>query len=371
MKKIIRSGIEYFEEIRRFIETYLELKNEFEIDIMAAYAIGTYFYSQLPAYPYIYFDGMPGSGKTKAGQVMECVCNNAYITSGMTDRSMVRMIDDAHHVNSPDKDSDLRPDRGPLTLVYDEVDLSRQSGSGEQRRLVLSGYKKGIPFVILEEITVEKRKTYQPRTFETYCPKIFCAFRYPDPEIRSRCIVIRMVPGMNPDITHTTPLGRKGEMQKFRGSVKTFCESKSHEILSLWNELKMPRHFLGRTVELWKPLLIAAKLVDQETYDKMLIIAGDYQAEELARMRDHPHCLVVEALTEAVKASGWYSNKDLMLDVSEKDDNITSEKLGYIMRDLGFPARRSSEGVQYSVTMEKLSGLVLYYGIELKDVRKA
>jgi hypothetical protein len=124
----ITANEQLFQAFKRKFEFYLELPDERLYDLLTLWVIGTHFHPLFNTYPYIYVGGISLSGKTKVLTLCSCLGFNSVLCADLSTAVLYRLIQD-----------------GRCSLFIDEAeDLHNRYLSADFRRILLSGYKKGL-----------------------------------------------------------------------------------------------------------------------------------------------------------------------------------------------------------------------------------
>ena len=284
----------------------------------SVWAAGTYVFQAFLSYPYLYFAGEKGSGKTKAEDVLECVAFNALKVVSLTPATLFRI----GHA--------LRP-----TFLIDEA----ENMSEDLRTIVNAGYKRG---ATVPRLTGEDYEKFT--FFEAYSPKCLASIQSLGDVTEDRCIVVVMTKAPQEDERQNKPIDpRDTEWAKIRNGFYRLPLEYAEKITQCEKSLSLPAWMRARDRELWSPLLTLAKIADDESH---LAIYGDVLG--LARELIAGKGLTFESeailgvLEDRLDALGVATSKihpgDLCLRISQalKKKDITAEWIGGRLRSLGF-----------------------------------
>src|SRR5207249_6956770 len=110
-----------FNENRKFIEDYVDQKEPGAYDVLAAFALATWRFEDWFAYPYVFFVGHFGAGKSTVQRVLKQICRRAVGGPSITGSALVSMmdrynavpvLDEAQTLNSEDKEETIAILRG-------------------------------------------------------------------------------------------------------------------------------------------------------------------------------------------------------------------------------------------------------------------
>lgn len=222
-----------FGELVKAFKKYLDLPDE-AYKLLAAWTVGTYFSHVFSAYPFINSFGPKETGKSKVLTVLQSVCFNADKSRDITAAALGDIVEGKRGTVLIDQAESL--DKNLIGLLAD----SYKKSGGKRRVIDTSNNKRN------------------PREFSTYGPKAFATTKDLDPDLRDRCIRLRMVRTSKPlpDME-----GYEPEWGELRDALYRF---------SLLNFKEVRKHYLenqetgNRVKELWKPLEAVLKALHLE-----------------------------------------------------------------------------------------------------------
>jgi DNA primase len=229
-----------FNAIHDLFKTYVDFRSDIESRLLTLWAIGTYFYTMFPAYPYLALNGPKNSGKSTVMRVLQPLAFNMITTSDPTGPSMFRLI----HQTS-------------CTVGIDEAERyhnPKDPGMQQIRQLLNSGYKQGMPAI---RVTGDDLK---PQAFDVYSPKILAAIMGLEDILASRCIAIPMrrttqkMPSFPPDFDGA-PL---------RHQLYTLALTHFQAVYRNYFERPELHRLHNRSGELWSPLVALAAFFEEQ-----------------------------------------------------------------------------------------------------------
>jgi hypothetical protein len=159
--------------IEAYLHRYVDLSPEF-VQIASAYVLLSWVYDAVNELPYLRFRGDYGSGKTRALLVLGSITWKPLFASGASTISPIFHALDLF--------------RG--TLVVDESDFRMSDERAELTKIMNNGNVRGFP-VLRSQAT--QTKTYDPRAFHVYGPKIVAMrHAFDDPALESRFLTEEM-----------------------------------------------------------------------------------------------------------------------------------------------------------------------------------
>lgn len=163
---------ECYERMVSIFDDYLDMPKEY-YKFISVWTIGTYFHEQFNAYPYLFFNAMRGSGKTRSLKLISSLGakGDGSIQNNLTEAVLFRIP------------------RGTTTCI-DEVE---QIGSKEKqtlRELLNSAYKKGMKVKRMTKRKVEGQECQVTEVFEPYFPICMANIWGVDEVLGDRSIVL-------------------------------------------------------------------------------------------------------------------------------------------------------------------------------------
>jgi len=312
-----------FTAIHDLFKTYVDFRSDIESRLLTLWAIGTYFYTMFPAYPYLALNGPKNSGKSTVMRVLQPLAFNMITTSDPTGPSMFRLI----HQTS-------------CTVGIDEAERyhnPKDPGMQQIRQLLNSGYKQGMPAI---RVTGDDLK---PQAFDVYSPKILAAIMGLEDILASRCIAIPMrrttlkMPSFPPDFDGA-PLRHQLyvlALTHFQAVYRNYFERP--ELHKLHN----------RSGELWSPLVALAALFEEQGGVVGLLEAisnaaeWDEQISEGKSLSEREEAVLqaLELLTRNADEVVWVKGTDLREKIrsllgQSSDDMGNAQWIGHILKRL-------------------------------------
>jgi len=154
-KEIEKKKIEVskcYEKIIEILSKYVDM-NEEQKKIIAVWIMGTYFHEQFNTYPYLFFNAMRGSGKTRTLKLISSLGakGDGSVQNNLTDAVLFRIP------------------RGTTTCI-DEVEQIGHRDKQTLRELLNSAYKKGMKVKRMKKVHKDKEEKQEVEVFEPYFP---------------------------------------------------------------------------------------------------------------------------------------------------------------------------------------------------------
>ncbi len=231
---------EVFNTVHDLFRQYVDFRSDIESRILSLWAIGTYFYTLFPAYPYLALNGPKNSGKSTVLRVLQPLAFNMITTSDPTGPSMFRLI---HNTS--------------CTVGIDEAERyhnPKDPGMQQIRQLLNSGYKQGMPAI---RVTGDYLK---PQAFVVYSQKILAAITGLEDILASRCIAIpmrrttRKMPSFPPDF----------DGAGIRHQLYTLTLTYFQSVYTNYFDRPQLHKLHNRSGELWSPLVALAAFFEEQ-----------------------------------------------------------------------------------------------------------
>lgn len=191
---------EAYGNIIRVLKEYLDMKEEY-YNIVALWIIGTYFHKNFPSYPYLFFNAMKGSGKSRTINLITTLAKDGSVQNSMTEAVLFRT-------------------KG--TLAIDEFEGVSRKGNENLRELLNSAYKKGTTVKRMKKIKTEKGTEMAVEEFEVYRPIVLANIWGMENVLGDRCITLILERSNKRSITNLMEIFKE---QKIVLKTKEILES--------------------------------------------------------------------------------------------------------------------------------------------------
>jgi len=410
---------ECYEKINEVIDYYMDIPED-RRNLIAVWIIGTYFQECFNTFPYLYFNAMRGSGKTRMLKLISAL-------GAKGDDSIQNNLTEAVLFRIP---------RGTTTCI-DEIE---QIGSKEKqtlRELLNSAYKKGMKVKRMRKVHSKDGEMQVTETFQPYFPIAMANIWGMDEVLEDRAITTILEKSDNPSKTKKIEDFERNDtisyikrtlsvvgvvlcqimtknnieqewnnyINKKYNDITTYTTHTTHnntqqhyninltdvEIIKERKELMKEQENLeffnkideldlnGRNLELMFPLIVVTNLLDEKVFKKI--------------------CLIVKETTESKKEEEFTASKDIGLfdfistldkyrfqevslkqltrefriflgEEDDKDDRWVNEKwMGKAIRRLNLSSskRRLASGRFYILNIDKAKEKVRMFKKEEND----
>ncbi len=242
-----RDPYEVFQKIKDQFQKYIDFgENKGAVTFCSIYAILTYLFILFDSIPYLKFEGMKGSGKSKAGMIFSFIGFNAVMAVSMTASSIFRTVQDERSTLIMDETENFRGDSEKFLEIMPILNSGFQRTGNAPRVEGQSGNRKTV-------------------RYSTYSPKIFCSINPVLETLRDRSYVITLVKTMDESKANLSVRERDPIWAEIRSDlylmlfeyypeVQEIAESETTE-----NSLKL----IGRDWDKAKPIITLANFISK------------------------------------------------------------------------------------------------------------
>ena len=337
---------------------YVDFRSPIESAILTLWAIGTYFYTMFPAYPYLALNGPKNSGKSTVMRVLQPLAFNMVTTSDPTGPSMFRLI----HYTS-------------CTVGIDEAERyynPKDPGLQQIRQLLNSGYKQGMPAIRL------MGEDMKPQAFDVYSPKILAAIMGLEDILASRCIAIPMrrtdkqMPSFPPDF----------DGAPIRHALYTLALTHFRSVYDNYFERPELHTLHNRSGELWSPLVALAAFFEEQGGVNGLLeaiaaaAANDEQISEGKALSEREEAVLqaLELMTRVEQGIVWIKASALREQVAKLMGQPVeklgdAQWIGHILKRLHLldeaGRKRGMDGMAYAVKSSEVIDMMRRYDVAM------
>jgi len=179
INKILR---EKFELIKEILKDYVELREDY-YDLIPIWILGTWFHKYFNTYPYLYFNAMKGSGKSRTLNLIKNFIPNGKQVNNMSESVLFRTASES-------------------SFCIDEFENNSAKEKTTLRLLLNSAYKKGSVVERMEKIKTVEGEKYEPKSYEIYCPIVIANIFGLENTLQDRCITLILEKSFNKKVVN-------------------------------------------------------------------------------------------------------------------------------------------------------------------------
>jgi len=219
-----------YEKIIEVLKYYIDLPEDY-YKFIAIWIIGTYFHKYFSSYPFLFFNAMRGSGKTRTLKLVSSLGagGDGSVHNSITESVLFRI------------------EQGTTTCI-DECERIGSKEKSTLRELLNAAYKKGIKVKRMKKVRQEKQETFVTEEFEPYIPIAMANIRGLDEVLEDRALTFILNKSNNPAVTkkvedfdtNDTIKQIKGDLH--RASVVSAVSLCSKKYIEKWNTYVHDKH---------------------------------------------------------------------------------------------------------------------------------
>ncbi|MBI2589629.1 DUF3631 domain-containing protein [Candidatus Berkelbacteria bacterium] len=276
--------------------------------VLSLWTLGTYFYRLFPAYPYLHVTGLKESGKSKTVQIAVLLSfNGEHVTSSSSSASIVRLVDA----------------NGAMLGVDEAENLwnGKDQNSKDIQDVLRSGYKVGIWVTKCEaDPTTGNHRVIR---LDPYSPKILSGIAGLEDALSSRCIEIVMQKTTNKSLANSEVDPSSNDWSDLRAIIYPAALMSFPLIHTAMQEFDL-QELYSREAELWRPLLVVARVVDPslKLFGEILSFALERQAKRKESETDTDAPRILSCIQDLIGSfpEKWLATEELFDALKMEDD---------------------------------------------------
>lgn len=342
-------GKDLFDTLLQVQDYYMDVHNPIILKFTTAWALATHCFELFPAFGYLFLNSDPETGKTKFAEIITNLSFNPNDMTSPSESVLFRIIEQT---------------KG--TMLIDDFENLPEEKQATLEQILKVGYKKGG-----RAARAEKRgDDYVPTFFDVYCPKLITNTTTVNRILLTRCIPIHLMK------TATT----KGKYSPdFNDPTWQFLRDCCHNfVMENWRAIRQAYEEIdivdlnNRFLELVKPVLAVAKVIDKSYYEELKTFAVEAftdrtlidvsQSWEYVLFSEiYLHCPDKEEWVTVKAVQDWVQTKLLKISGKGSDDTKTPGTRwvgGQLSNVPILKKRRKGSGIEYLLS-ESLAKKIL------------
>lgn len=173
-----------YRNIIDLLKEYVDVDEKY-YNIIALWIIGTYFHSEFPSYPFLFFNAMKGSGKSRVMNLITHLSKDGEKCMAMTEAVLFRTTG---------------------TLAIDEFEGVTRKGGETLRELLNASYKKGTKVKRMAQKKTLEGTTQVVEEFDIFRPILLANIWGMESVLSDRCITIILEKSSKKQVTNLVEL---------------------------------------------------------------------------------------------------------------------------------------------------------------------
>jgi len=385
-----------YPKILEVLKKYIDMPEDY-YKIVATWIIGTYFHSEFYSFPYLFFNAMRGSGKTRLLKLVTKIANNGQLLASLTEAVMFRSTG---------------------TLGIDEFEGLGRAESAALRELLNASYKKGTTIQRTKKQKGISGEEYVLESFEPFRPIVMANINGMEEVLGDRCITLILEKSNHPAKTKLIELFDQEEninytlekMRFTRESVELCRMYSCFKLYNFWNKFISEREessqlytttnttllyttlhtqdntltkdifemfieiynsgIYGRNLELFMPLFLIAEMIGKNELKDMIRIASEItQSKKEDEVMESRDVMVIDFVSNYSEGMSYYPAKQLFEEFREfigatTDDNwVTTQWFGLALKRLKLvmSKRRKGHGMEIMLDILKAKKKIIMF----------
>jgi len=206
---------EMYELIIQILKKYCDLEERY-YSLIAIWIIGTYMHKGFPTYPYLFFNAMKGSGKSRLLRLITVLSKEGCMLNSLTEAVLFRT-------------------KGMLGI--DEFEGLNRKGKENLTELLNSAYKRGTKVKRMKKVHTIDGEEQVVEEFDVYRPIALANISGMDNVLNDRCITIILNKSNNPKITKMMEIYEEDlEIKKLHSLTSvSLVDVDNLSIYNIWN----------------------------------------------------------------------------------------------------------------------------------------
>lgn len=240
----LSEGASVLDEVRAQIRRFVVLPGEHYEDAVTLFTAHTHLMNRFDSTPRLSFQSPePGSGKTRALEVLAKLVHDPVETMNTTTAFLARRIDQSDP---------------PPTVLFDEIDTlfgvrARDAQAEELRGILNSGHRRGAKY----SRAAQRGQEVKLEDFQTFAPIAMAGLGEIPDTIRTRAVVVPMRRRAGGESVEPYRERQNGaELTATRSRLAAWARTASTRIGNPWPI--MPEGITDRPADVWEPLIAVA-----------------------------------------------------------------------------------------------------------------
>jgi len=379
--------LECYERINEVLRHYLDMNKDY-YSLIAIWILGTYYHKNFSSYPYLYFNAMRGSGKSRALKLICKLSKDGSVMASPTEAVLFR-------TNG--------------TIGIDEFEGVANKDKNAIRELLNGAYKKGVKIMRMKKVKSVSGVEMKVEEFEVYRPVIMANIWGMEEVLEDRAITLILEKSVDPIKTRLVEDFEENEVikyilqniyrcslcsvvslkninllwnnfisNKYNTTLTTHTTHTTHTTLTTQQETIFNKihdsNILGRDLELFLPLFFIGDFLGQEIMVNLIRIAMNItRSKKQEQTIESKDIMVYDFISKQEPNLKYHSIKQLINEFrefsGEIDEEINSKWFGRALKRLNLVLDRRRLGHGVEVTLNVVKAQKKFRMFESKNVK--
>jgi len=366
-----------YRNIVEILKKYCDMKEDY-YSLIAVWIVGTYFHDQFISYPYLFFNAMRGSGKSRILRIISVLAKDGQMLNSLTEAVLFRTGG---------------------SLCIDEFEGLGRKGNENLRELLNSAYKKGTKVKRMRKVKKPDGEDQEVQEFDVYRPICIANIFGMETVLGDRCINLILEKSQKLEIIKLMEIFEYEEkttltkMLLSKGRCSLCGVYPVRNIYTEWNSLITQNNTLhtnyytytnntnniflkklmeldisGRDLELAMPLLIIGNSLGEDVLEDLIkTIQGLIKEKKQEDVVENTDVSLFDFISQQPEASCFISVNELTNQFKEflqtNDDWVNARWMGRALKRLSLikEKRRISRGVEVILNYQKAKKQILMF----------
>jgi len=330
-------------DIEKYIKKHLELPSKIYYLIFGLWVMHTYLIEETNITPYLYFTGLKGTGKSRAGQIAQKLAYKCLLETMPTAPVLFRTSEVWHNA-----------------LVIDEAKFWGSDTDRDVARIVMSRYKRGLTVI---RINMDKRGEKNIEIFDVFGPLIICTeSNLPEP-LEDRSIKFQMKRNESHEVEGDWDLTTEQALRDLLTLFRARFISKGlpqHETLAWW-----------RLGEILSPLYKILLLVDKSRTEEFKSFVKTMETSRIGDEATSENATIVSIFIDFYnEGKDYVLTQDVAKRYNQDTENpnfqISDRSMGWRIKPFNFGKKSLNSRAGWIINRRTLTELAERFSVETK-----
>lgn len=311
--------------------------------IEALYILCSYCYILFDSLGILYINAPRGSGKTKNAKLLRFIAFRGYdmgASGGMTKAQLSRT---------------LEGNKG--LIIIDEYEFMDKESKQLTDQILNASIERDAYIITSEQVG----KTWEPKKFHIFSPKVVCNITGLNPTTLTRCIQIKLIKAQkNSEKGKRRP--KEYEFLELRDKLHCFFMQNWKKIKDIYETYEFS--LSNREADVWKPLCAMSKFFG-ESYEKELLAFLEKYQKDKDYGDDYLTTLLLKIYENSPDIAEWFSSNHILenFKLSETEYEFKTHTIGRKLTEFKTIPKRKYSGINQFQLSKKIIKEVLerYY----------